>query len=362
MDQIRLVNTFLQLTRIESPSGFETAVRDYVAQELEKLGINYQIDQAGNLFAHKPGQGEPVLLSAHLDTVSPCQDVQPQVSAGFIKGDGRNILGADNKASVAAIIEALEAVHNSETRPVELIFSVREETDGGLNEFDFSRIKSKTGLVADTELPIGSVVLAAPWITNLNITVTGKSAHSSTPEDGINALTIASKAINSLTWGLIDEFTTANMGYIDGGTGINTIPETIVLRGEVRSYKKALLTKNLQNIQDTFTKIATKLGGSATFSQKNYCAGYGFSPKSPEVITLADIYQKLGLNLQYHTSLGGSDANILNEQGIRVVNIGDGTLDIHTTRERISIDSLINLTKIFMAYLTYPYTTPTKSY
>ncbi|MBI4157697.1 M20/M25/M40 family metallo-hydrolase, partial [Candidatus Woesebacteria bacterium] len=251
-DMSKLTQTFIDLVRIDSPSGYEARARDFVVQRLAGLGIKSKIDKAGNVFAKVEGEGEPVIVCAHLDTVEPGRGIKPVVSGGFIKSSGETILGADDKVAVAAIICALEEAKEQgiKTKPLELIFTVREETDGGINEFDFGQLKAKYGVIADKASPIGTVVMSSPWIENLNIEIIGKTAHAGVPEKGINALTLTSEAISKLKWGRLDEKTTANIGLISGGSAMNSIPEKISLIGEVRSFSKDSLEENIKKIKD----------------------------------------------------------------------------------------------------------------
>jgi tripeptide aminopeptidase len=347
MNSTRLINRFLQLTRIESPSGKEELVREYVVQELEQLGISYEIDQTGNLFAKTSGRGDSVLFCAHLDTVGPCSNIQPKVENGWIVGDGENVLGADNKAAVAAILEAIHSVPADQRRPVELLFTVREETDGGINYFDFSKLQSTFGLVADSELPVGSIVLSSPSMSDFEIEVKGKSAHTSTLEEGINALSIAAHAIAQINWSSVVEGTIANIGLIEGGVATNTVPDRIILKGEVRSATHQGLQEGITKISSLFQTEAKKLGGEIVFKEFPYCTGYQFLETDESIVRVKKIMEKLGLTVSYHESLGASDANALTDHEVQMVNIGDGAVDIHTNREKISIQSLEQLTKVF---------------
>ena len=183
-----LIDTFLDLVSIDSPSTYEKDVIGYVLVRLKDMGMTVSIDEVGNIFAFSDRSGNPVLLCAHLDTVEPGRGVRPKISNGHIKSDGRTILGADNKAAVAAILLACEETPVIRRKNLEIIFSVREETSGGINEFDTTLIKSKTGLVADSGEPIGSIVLASPWIEDFEAGFFGREAHTSVPGEGINAL------------------------------------------------------------------------------------------------------------------------------------------------------------------------------
>ncbi len=351
MSDSLLINNFFDLVRIDSPSGEESRVALFLQDRLQKLGFITQIDTAGNLFARNSVPGEPVLLNAHMDTVEPGRGIQPRIQNGLLVSDGNTILGADNKSALAAILTALESVDSKQVRPLEILFSVREETDGGVSQFDFSALKSRTGVVADRASRVGSLVLASPWILNLNISILGKGAHSSLPESGINALTIAAKAISSAKWGRIDSQTTSNIGLISGGSAMNSIPEKVTLVGEIRSFNENKLYAVRDQILAIFQKICTKFAANLDFQSSLYCPGYKYSKKDPAVINVVNLFRKLDIKESYEVAFGASDANTITSRGIKIVAIGDGCSHPHTVKESVSISELEKLLAVFQAYI-----------
>ena len=112
IDEKNLLNLFLDLVRIPSPSGQEGAVADAIAAQLRGMGLSVERDEAGNLLSYLDGEGEPLLLTAHMDTVTPCENVRPVVRDGVVYSDGTTILGSDDKAGVAVILEVLRALRD----------------------------------------------------------------------------------------------------------------------------------------------------------------------------------------------------------------------------------------------------------
>ena len=347
-----VVDTFLELVRIDSPSGQEAVLGQAIQNKLSELGISSSIDAFGNLFAKVEGRGQPVLLSAHLDTVEPGRGVKPTVEGGMIKSDGTTILGADNKAALAAILTAISQADRSKLRPLEIVFSVREETDGWISKFDFSNLTAKTGLIADRASAVGSVVLSSPWIMNLNIAVVGKPAHSSLPELAVNALTVAAKAISATKWGRIDSVTTANLGIVSGGSGMNTIPGRVDLVGEIRSFSETKLNAVQAKIKSVFSQVCSKYGAELIFDNSLYCQGYSYKKSDPAVKQIVSVLQSLNITPFYEVVFGASDANTFAANNFKVVTIGDGCTDPHTVNESISEASLEKLTQVFLAYIT----------
>jgi tripeptide aminopeptidase len=115
----RLHETFETLCRIESPSGHERACADWVTGELRTIGLEVEEDDAGraagsdagNLLARLPGTGaDSILLCAHLDTVPLTAPVEPVLVDGGWENSRDGILGADNKAAVAVMLELVRSL------------------------------------------------------------------------------------------------------------------------------------------------------------------------------------------------------------------------------------------------------------
>lgn len=339
----KVVDLFLKLVTIDSPSGHEHGMIKYVKNWLDKVGLNYQIDLKGNILAKKPGIGPPILFCVHMDTVEPGQEIKPiLVNNIIIKSSGNTILGADNKAAIASLMVAVE--ESSSLKSFELLFTVDEENGNGLTKFPFNFIKSKIGFTFDSIKPISSIILRSPYICLFEAEFSGKASHSSTPENGIDALIPAIKAINKIKVGKLDQGeTTINIGLINGGTGINIIPDKVTIKGEIRSYQKKLFYHHLNKIKLIFKDAKLKING--------FSPGYSHSKTSGTIKKVNQIYNLLGIKPNYHSYSAVSDANILNTKGIEVINLGDGVENAHTVNEQIKVDDLIKLNNIIKKIL-----------
>ena len=124
-DQERLISTLIELIKIDSPSGEEDAMDREVSRKLASLGLEVIHDSYKNVIAQLPGAGQPLLLSAHLDTVEPGRGIKPIIDGDILRSDGSTILGGDCKAGVAIVLEALTAVVESGEghRAVEVVFT-----------------------------------------------------------------------------------------------------------------------------------------------------------------------------------------------------------------------------------------------
>ena len=261
----RLVETFMSLVSIDSVSKEEGAMADEMVKRLQAMGAETVFDQAaqqigsqaGNLVAKFKGSAAvaPLLLSAHMDTVEPGRGIKPELNEGIFTSDGTTILGADDKSAIAILLETIQILHeqNIPHGPLELVLSVCEEIGlMGAKHFDFSLISAPYGYVLDSADTQG-IVTQAPSANRLEFDIYGKDAHAgATPENGINAILLASRAIAGLNLGRIDHETTANIGIINGGLATNIVPKHVTVKGEVRSHDEDKLAQITDEIVAAF--------------------------------------------------------------------------------------------------------------
>ncbi len=339
----KTVAKFIELVRINSPSGNEQGMINYVKNWLDKIGLNYKVDSKGNILAKKPGIGPPILFCTHMDTVEPGRGIKPiLINNKIIKSSGKTILGADNKAAVASLMVAVEETMS--LKSFELLFTVDEENGSGLNNFSFESIKSKLGFTFDSIKPIGSIILRSPYICIFEAEYAGLASHSSASEKGINALIPAIIALNKIKVGQLDKGeTTINIGLISGGTGINIVPDKVMIKGEIRSYQKKLFNLHLNKIKSIFKE--------SNFSTSGFAPGYCHKKTSLLIKKVNKIYDSLNIKPECYMYSAVSDANILNSKGIEVINLGDGVENAHTVNEQINLNDLIKLNNIIRKIL-----------
>lgn len=352
-----IIKTFVQLAKISSPSGQEQAIRLHIRQLLVQYGLKVRVDKAGNIIAKKDGRGTtPMLLSAHMDTVQPCTQVTPVVRGNMIMSDGTSILGADNKAGITYILEALRIIHEChlEHTPLEIVFTTREEVfSQGANELDISKLKSPFGVVLDGA-ELGEIDYIAPYIAILNVIISGKAAHSGVePEKGISAIQIAATAIHHMKLGRVNSTTTANVGIINGGTIRNAIPDTAHLQAEVRSLSKRRLEEQLERMHQALEHANERYGGLLDVVSRVVVQGYQFSKRDPEILRLMDYMKAVQIRPQLRQAGGGSDANVFMQRGIKTIDVGTGVQKPHTTEERIKIDDMIKMVELVLEMITH---------
>ncbi len=345
-DQERLVKTLIDLIQIDSPSGEEDAMDQEVSSRLEALGLKVSHDSYNNVIAKLAGQGPPVMLSAHLDTVEPGRGIKPVVDGGVLRSDGSTILGGDCKAGVAIVLEALTAALESSRshRAIEVVFTRHEE--GGLvgaHHLDFSMVSAKEGIVFDGEGPPNRIILSAPSQNVVTAQITGRAAHAGLePEKGISALLIAAEILGRLPLGRIDEETTANIGRLEGGLKRNIIPERAFLDGEFRSRSNEKLADLERKFRGVFDEVASRYPeAKIDLDIVNTYQAYQIEADSPAVAVIGRALAGMGLEPILESTGGGSDANVFIEKGITAIPVGIGVRDFHTTWETAVISEVL---------------------
>jgi tripeptide aminopeptidase len=356
MKKPELIELFLNLCAIDSPSGEEQSIGYYIINHLARHQIRASRDAYGNVVAKVAGEGKPLLLSARLDTVEPGRGVKPVVRNGVVRSDGRTILGADDKAGLTAAIAVAEAAVGQgwRIRPLELVFTRQEETDlDGVCNLDWSRIRAREGLILDGSDAPGRITIASPYIYNVDIRVDGRAAHAGVePEKGINALVIAAHAIRELKLGRIDRQTTANIGTLVAGSASNSIPAQAVMRAETRSHSQESALAQIDAMNRAFKQaVRRRRGARLDFKSTLACRGYRYAKTDPFIKELKAAMAGHGWAVAWEQSCGASDANVWAEKGVKAVEISIGYRDAHTTGEWIRVDDIWSVFQFLAAYI-----------
>ena len=360
INENRLIEEFIRLTAIDAESGGEAEMRAYLAGALAKLDIPSETDGAGNLFARLPGTaaGDALLFSAHMDTVSPGRGKKAvRHPDGRITSDGTTVLGADDAAGIAAILEALTVIReNALPHPdIELLFTAEEERFcPGSARFDYARLRAKTAYVLDLTGPVGTAAVAAPTILSVDITVLGRAAHAGfAPEDGINALSIAAAALSGLRTGRVAPDTTVNFGTVEGGTGRNIVPDRVRIAGEVRSLRHETALQEARIIEDAFRRAAETLGGAAEVRVTEDLRAYRIAEDEPVVKRLRSALAALGRGAPTLVeTFGGSDNNQFVKHGLRGVVLACAMALVHTTEEYTEVSELVRSAALTLRLMT----------
>lgn len=367
VERRRLNETFARLCAIPSPFGSERACAEAVARDLASMGIDVEEDgtalkagaQCGNLLARIPGRSErSILLCAHLDTVPEDGVIEPVIVDDGWESAGNTILGADNKAAVAALLELARrcAIEGSPVG-IELLFTVCEENAlAGAKAFDVSTLCSDWGYVFDHASPIGEIIVATPTYYRFDADFRGTPAHAGIrPEAGSSAIEAAARAVCAMRLGRIDEQTTANVGAIRGGQrgGTNIVPERCQLVGETRSLDplkaETMVAELIGHIHDAANTPACTC--DVDVSTARLFDGYRHATSAPSVLAAETALRACGYEPTRRSTGGGSDANAFVAAGLLCTNLANGTERNHQPDERVSVTALEGMLDVTFALL-----------
>ncbi len=361
----RLVNNFVEMIKIDSETRNEIEMFNYLKAHLSKLGFEVKCDNAGtkfgsnanNLIATKQGEPgiEPIILSAHMDTVTPGIGIEPIIDGDMIHSKGDTILGSDDKAGIAIILEAIQTIIDNNDKHQTIICAFLISEEGGLNgskHLDYSLLNAKNALIFDSGGPIGTIITSAPGQNSLKITVKGKAAHAGVePEKGINALEVAAHAITNINLLRVDEETTCNFGIVNGGNATNIVLPELFIHGEVRSINKDKLTKHTEHMISKFEEAAEKFNTTVDIEVEKMYEPYVIESSNPLLQKYFKANEECGFTPSPKPTGGGSDANNFNNNGILALNIGVNMQNVHTVDEKISITDMVDATRVLYTFL-----------
>jgi tripeptide aminopeptidase len=363
----RLVAEFMELVQIDSVTKYETEISKVLKQRFEALGLEVTEDDvagkighgAGNLFAWLPASSgqehiPAILFTSHMDTVSPGNGIKPRLdSDGYIRSDGTTILGADDKAGLAAMFEALRVLKEQE-KPhgaIQFVITVGEESGLlGSRAMDGSRLRAKFGYALDSNGAIGHIAVAAPTNSRQYITIRGKAAHAGVnPEDGISAIQVAAKAVSRMKLGRIDSETTANIGRFEGGGEVNIVTDSIKIYAEARSQVQEKMDRQIESMREAVESTTKEYGAEFDFVTTTIYPAYSYGDDDEVVQVAKAAIEAIGLTSHTFSSGGGSDANMFNGNGVPTVNLAVGYEHIHTTKEQIKADDLVKTAELVLS-------------
>jgi tripeptide aminopeptidase len=356
-ERARLNERFAALCRIPSPSRQEAEVAAHVRGELATMDLTAEPDDKGNLLVRvvPPRHGRTVLLCAHLDTVEVTGPLEPVVVDEGWENAHDAILGADNKAAVAVLLEvARRAVAESAPVGLELLLTVEEE-DGlrGALAFDRERTAAEFGFVFDHASPIGDVVVASPTYFRLAADFHGRAAHAGLrPEDGRSAIVAAAHAIAAMPHGRLDPETTANIGSVHGGVGsTNVVAERCRVLAEARSLDSERVEAVVAEMIDAVHDGAAVAECDVDVVCDKMFEGYRQRPSHPAVAAAEAALRGCGYEPRRIATGGGSDANALVAKGLPCVNVANGTERNHEPTERVSVQALEGMLDVVLRLL-----------
>ncbi|KGX86846.1 M20/M25/M40 family metallo-hydrolase [Pontibacillus litoralis] len=362
----RLIEEFLELVQIDSETGNEAEIAKVLKNKFVQLGLEVEEDDsqaetghgANNLICTLKGNvsgADTIYFTSHMDTVVPGVGVKPSIKDGYVVTDGTTILGADDKTGLAAMMEAIRTIqeNNLEHGDVQFIITVGEESGlKGAKALQPSYLKAKYGYALDSNGPVGNIVVAAPTQAKLHAVVNGKTAHAGVaPENGVSAITMASKAIAKMPLGRIDSETTANIGRFEGGQKTNIVCDYVEILAEARSLVPEKMEAQVEKMKKALQETAEEMGGSVEIDAQVMYPGFKHQDGDEVVEVAKRAASKIGRTSELEQSGGGSDANIFAGHNIPTVNLCVGYEDIHTTKERMPLDELEKVAELVTAII-----------
>ena len=366
VNQKRLVEEFLELVKIDSESKNEMQMVKILMEKFKVLNVEVFEDDskertgqlAGNLICTLKGSDSsisPIYFTCHMDTVTPGKGVKPVIKDDIIMTDGTTVLGADDKAGIASILEVVKVLKEKQIShgDIQFILTVSEEIGlVGSQAINPNLLNAEFGYAIDSGGTVGDIIVAAPTQSKITAEIFGKKAHAGVePEKGISAITIASKAISKMPLGRIDDELTANIGIFKGGTATNIVCDYVEIIAEARALVSEKMENQSKLMKEIFEETALEMGGHADVSIEVLYAGY----KLGEGDKVVEIAQRAAKRIGRHGNLlqsgGGSDANIFSGFGIPTVNLAVGYEDIHTTDEKMPIAELVKVAEMVIAII-----------
>ena len=367
MNAERVLETFLDLVRIDSPSRHEAVAAAYCEGALREAGCGVRFDDTapvtgsdtGNLIAVLPataGCAGAVALSAHMDNVEPCCGVRPVIEDGIVRSSGDTVLGGDDKAGVAAIIEAVRSVAESGAAhpEVTVVLTVREEDSlVGATAFDASAFPAGAPCyVLDAGGAPGTIILGSPCHYEFVAEFEGRASHAgAAPEAGRSAISMAAQAVAAMPHGRIDETTTANVGMIEGGSAVNVVPERCTLRGECRSIDRSRAERVKDAIERACKDAAEASGGSVDVRWRFDYDATNYAPEDDIVERAVRAARACGLEPRMENSGGGADANAFATKGVSAITLGIGMANYHALDEYIAVRDIEDTARLAEALI-----------
>ena len=275
----------------------------------------------------------------------------------IITSDGTSLLGSDDKAGVAIIMEALKYLveHSEVKRPdIEVYFTPDEETGSGMDMFPYDRLKSKCCYTVDGEAE-GEVELECFNAATVEILLKGVSIHlGSARGTMVNAVTMASHIVTSLPQEESPEATDGRYGYYCPLVLEGTATEA-KLSVFIRDFDMEKFQHRIESVEKIVAAVEALYGGeikaNVSVSYHNMAEANKKNPGAIEAVYSAS--QKLGLAIREEIIRGGTDGARLAETGVACPNLYTGGHNLHSLKEWIAVDAMSNSINLCLGIIDY---------
>lgn len=364
----RMIDHMCEMIRIDSKTFHENDMAEYLVKYLTEKGADsvyydkclYTMGaEGGNVVAHFKGnmEGEPICLNAHIDTVMHDEPIEPMVKDGYVVSKGNTILGADDKAGIASIIEAFNAVKDAGVphKDVYMFFTANEEKGMyGVRLFDYSKLPCKEVISVDAAGDPGVIAAAGRGRNSVEAVFKGRQAHIiRNPEEGLNAVKIMARAIENIPTGKFDDDTTINIAGVNAEVDMPSfIPGEAKLICDVRAFTMDKLNQMSEDVADICKKAAADFGGQVDIKVENTLPPLWLDKDSPFYERMVRYYRDLGIEPWDFTLPGAGDCNHVCHKGYDCIIIGCGMDHVHTPEEKVSINALETTAKLLARFIT----------
>lgn len=346
-------------------------------KELKQMGLSeVSIDENGILTATMEGNiknGPIIGLIAHIDTseqtptgpVNPqihnyktgdiqlkngvkisAKDLEPYKNSTIITSDGTTLLGADDKAGIAEILEALRVLkeHPEIKRPtLKIAFTPDEEIGAGVQNFDIKKFGADVAYTVDGSEP-DFVETETFNAFNPEITIQGVSIHPGYAYGKmVNSIEVANALINKLPRNEFPENTKKKEGYyhVEAITGTS---DKITIKMLVRDFDYKSAEKRIDFLNKMIIATEKEYSGcKITFNpNEKYRNMKEKLNEFPEVIEFAKKgLQRSGFNASEASIRGGTDGALLTLKGLLTPNLGTGGINFHSPNEFVSLETMV---------------------
>ncbi|EJF6552493.1 ArgE/DapE family deacylase [Listeria monocytogenes] len=370
MDQQKKIQILKDLVNIDSTNGHEEQVANYLQKLLAEHGIEsekvqYDVDRASLVSEIGSSNKKVLAFSGHMDVVD-AGDVSkwkfPPFEATEHEGKLYGRGATDMKSGLAAMVIAMIELHEEKQKlngKIRLLATVGEE----IGELGAEQLTQK-GYADDLDgLIIGEpsghrIVYAHKGSINYTVKSTGKNAHSSMPEFGVNAIdnlllfyNEVEKFVKSIdaTNEILGDFI-HNVTVIDGGNQVNSIPEKAQLQGNIRSIPEM----DNETVKQVLVKIINKLNKQENVNLElifDYDKQPVFSDKNSDLVHIAksvasDIVKEeiplLGIS-------GTTDAAEFTKakKAFPVIIFGPGNETPHQVNENVPVENYLEMIDVY---------------
>ena len=390
-----LLDRFIRYVKVDTQSDEDSSTTPstlkqldllkILKSELDALGVSNELDEYGRLYGYIPGNDslDSIGLCSHVDTALECsgKNVNPQVIKDYdlsaiplgksslvlspktckklnsLKGktlittDGTTLLGADDKAGVAIIMEVVEQVLKldaSKRHPMYILFTPDEEIGRGPEHFDTSKFKCKYAYTLDGADP-HEISYENFNAKSADIVIKGRSIHPGSAKGVmINASLVLAEFVSMLPKDMIPSKTEGREGFnhlchMDGNV------EVAHANYIIRNHSKEIINKQVQdfeNIKDTLLKKYPGVEISLTIKDQ-YQNMYEVIKDHRECLDhIEKVFSRLGLTLKASPTRGGTDGATFSFLGVPTPNLGTGSYNHHGRYEFAVLEEMEELVKI----------------